>query len=242
MRLRSTRQGSVIALFNVDNGQDTPGAAQNRWNELSSALRDPNSLESIQATSLGIPVLRTALVTGSDPTIPIIIGAVIGGLLFVAAIVILSIILVKRHRDNGGTSGGFRRRRRGEQSEPLLAEPLRSTSSSGGGGGEGAIIGSPFNVTHDQGESRVLKSLVPLEEAKARQTQREDALELLPGKTKQFRLIADIHDVGDAVLTGCKGGSVGYVDASDLVGGDWIWATIDNRSGWVPRNHMAFEK
>ncbi len=209
------------------------GAAQTRFNELSAALKDPASAESRQATGLGIPVQSTA--QDATASIGVIIGITIGVLLLIAVIVLVIVLVVRYRSGRGGYNDKL--------STPLLDRSLPAHQHE-------PVIGSPFNMTHDKGESQVLSRLVSLNEAKAKR----DTDVLVPdlsssgapivssaGGVRHFRLLADIRDVGEAVLTGMRMGTQGTVEPADLTTSDWIWATLEGRSGWVPRNHMQLE-
>ena len=58
---------------------------------------------------------------------------------------------------------------------------------------------------------------------------------------RRFRLIADIRDTGEGVLTGEKMGTMGIVTEEELEGGqDWVWVSVEGgKRGWCPRNHMT---
>jgi hypothetical protein len=77
------------------------------------------------------------------------------------------------------------------------------------------------------------------------------------------RLIADVRDVGEGVLTGARVGEVKILFVVIFVfekkkkkkkkkknqfaeilqsdwdkKGDWVWGTVGTRAGWLPRNHL----
>ena len=129
----------------------------------------------------------------------------------------------------------------------------------GGSGGSEHVIGVPFDVNHVHGGSKVLSNLVTHDEAKRRQTgdgapaaattaaapaRTAGAAPAVPavpagGGRLRFKLIADIRDVGEGVLTGARlGEGVEIVPADWSKKGDWCWATIGSRQGWVPVNHL----
>lgn len=235
IRLLSTRQGSVIAAFWVGDGGD--GTAAARYTQLSAQLAIPGSADAIRANNLGIPVIRSATVSpqAAVPPFPIglIVGAAIGGLLLIGVIIFFSIIAVRKCRDN-----------RHSHYSPLLP----STSSTGVEMSAASHdIGAPYGFKHDHGESRATNNLVSRDEFAQRQkaggggaaapvAARAAATPSEP--FKRFKLIADIRDVGEGVLTGAKAGTLYTVLEKDLTGQDWIWGTLDDgRSGWLPANH-----
>lgn len=230
--LTATRPGSVIATFYIQGA--TSQEVLNRFTQLSTLLADPNSAESIQARNSGIPVIRSTTVTpaAESPPIGLIVAAAIGGVLILIGIIILSIIAARKCRD----------RQANERYTPLMS---MGTSGS-------HDIGTPYAFTHDHGESSAAKNLVSREEAQQAQMARAAAGGSLRGPSpnsaarpsvvpgvKHFKLIADIRDVGQGVLTGAKLGSLVEVQDRDYTETDWIWGTIGGKSGWVPRNHLS---
>jgi hypothetical protein len=64
------------------------------------------------------------------------------------------------------------------------------------------------------------------------------AVPAAPGRLR-FKLIADVRDTGEGVLTGARLGEGVEILQSDWAKkGDWCWASIGARQGWVPVNHL----
>lgn len=225
--LLSTSQGSVIANFAVSDINGSPGSAQTRFNQLSSELTNPNSGASQFAANNGIPVTSTSQNGGGGgggPSIGLIIGIVIGALVLAAIIVIVAVILVKRKRESDS------------KYTPLLDVKRGGVDNTA----TEHSIGAPFDFKHEHGESKM--SLVSREDAAKNPATYSVGTIGKKGKTQRFRLIAEIRDVGEGVLTGYKAGTLGTIEASDLSSAtDWVWATMqDGRSGWTPLNHTGF--
>jgi hypothetical protein len=127
---------------------------------------------------------------------------------------------------------------------PLM--PERSPAYSNGGT-EMHSIGSPYSLKHDSGDSPATNNLVSREEFSRKQnyanvgsTGRAGAGAPPPGeRVMRFRLIADVRDAGEGVLTGARLGEFAEVLEKDYTDSDWVWATIGGRSGWCPRNHLG---
>lgn len=220
LRLQSTVSGSVIARIHVDSTADAAGAgaALTRFDQLAAAVGNSASPDMRDAVLLNIPIEAvTRETTAAD--VGLVIGVVVAVCL--VALIVVGVLLLVRYKRSGGSPGGGYRLHNDDLGAPMVQQPPREV-----------VIGEPYNLKHDQGESVVLDRLVPLKVAQASHGPDKSAPELKGGKAKQFRLLADIRDAGEGVLTGEKAGTLGSVDVSDLTGADWIWASINGRTGW----------
>ncbi len=145
--------------------------------------------------------------------------------------------------------------------QPLLDGRGGGGSSSSSSSGGEHVIGAPFDVNHVHGGSKVMSNLVSHEEAQRRQTagggdvapsravaaapaastpaaRVAPPVPAAPGRMR-FKLIADVRDIGEGVLTGARlGEQVEILQVDWAKKGDWCWATIGSRQGWVPVNHL----
>ena len=64
-------------------------------------------------------------------------------------------------------------------------------------------------------------------------------------KLLQFKLVAEIKDEGEGVLTGKKRGETGFITRKEYENGElWVWVSIgdetsSSEAGWAPRSHIA---
>ncbi len=123
------------------------------------------------------------------------------------------------------------------------------------GGGGDHVIGAPFDVSHKGGDGTAMSNLVTHSEAKRRlaaggsdpqaqaQLQPQPQPQARPAASEsvlRFKLISDVRDQGEAVLTGARMGEAVEIASADWAKrGDWCWATVGTRHGWVPCNHLA---
>ena len=227
--LLRTVQGSVVADFWIADPGD--GEAANRYAQLSSELMDPNSATSIQARDLGIPILRSQTLNPGDyssgPALGLIIAAAVGGVILLILIVVIAVVCIRKHKS------GSR-----ERYTPLMT---MNSSVNGNSSNENHEIGTPYAFTHAGGDSKAPSNLVSRESFARRQnSSAQESVSKGSGNVKHMKLIADIRDVGQGVLTGCKAGALVDIQEKDWnEGGDWLWVTINGNSGWAPKNHCG---
>jgi len=234
--LLGTRAGSVIATFHV--GDPGNGEALARYNQLTTELADPGSTTSIFANNLGIPVIRSSTVapgsSGGGVPIGLIVAAAIGGIIVIIVAIIVIVFCCRRYQNKSN-----------DRYTPLMTMNSSSSSSSSSGGSLSASqheIGTPYGFAHGSGDSKAASNLVSRESFARRQNPAAQ-VDTAPrgGGHRKAKLIADIRDVGQGVLTGAKMGSLVRIEEKDWTDGDWVWATIDGRQGWCPKNHLQLE-
>lgn len=222
--LTNARSGSVY--FDVVATDSGDGTAQARFAQMSSDLANPNSALSQQFSAAGMRVISTS--SGSPVPLGLIIGAAVAGTLLIAGIVVLIVVLVKRHQ-----------RENDSKYTPLLDMNRQDHQ-------QNHEIGAPYGMEHKAGEGNV--KLVGRDTFQRKQASQVSVAVGAGAGTptatsgaRRFRLIAEVRDKGEGVLTGAPMGADGVVEEKDFQPGvDWLWATVLGRSGWIPANHLQW--
>lgn len=210
--LTGARSGSVILTYTLDN---STGVAWGRFTALSASFANSASPESTTMASAGFTVSTFALPGGGGgPSIGLIVGVVVAGLLAVIVVVAMVIWCLRRRT---------------------------RTTYDVGPSSDYHAIGSVMSVEKVAGSETDMK-VISLE--KAMEQRRFASVSKASGAggaasaaaAHTYVLMADIVDRADGVLTGATAGTEVVVLPEEFdPTKDWVWGSIAGKQGWVPR-------